>query len=150
MVHEIVRFARQRRILCQGRGSAAYSAVCFALGITELDPTRINLLFERFISHDGMSHRTSASILSMTDVKRLFSTSSAAMVASALRSLQWCPPITLQAPYVMWPRPWACLPIRSVPSQTAVAAGRITSHRQSDYVNQVSIQQVPRYTVSWC
>ncbi|WP_027597874.1 error-prone DNA polymerase [Pseudomonas sp. MOIL14HWK12:I2] len=51
-VHDIVRFARQQGILCQGRGSAANSAVCFALGITELDPTRINLLFERFISHE--------------------------------------------------------------------------------------------------
>ena len=51
-VHDIVRFARQQDILCQGRGSAANSAVCFALGITELDPTRINLLFERFISHE--------------------------------------------------------------------------------------------------
>ncbi len=50
-VHDIVRFAREQGILCQGRGSAANSAVCFALGITELDPTRINLLFERFISH---------------------------------------------------------------------------------------------------
>jgi len=51
-VHDIVRFARQQGILCQGRGSAANSAVCFALGITELDPIRINLLFERFISHE--------------------------------------------------------------------------------------------------
>ncbi|HJE67107.1 MAG TPA: error-prone DNA polymerase [Pseudomonas oryzihabitans] len=51
-VHDIVRFARQQGILCQGLGSAANSAVCFALGITELDPTRINLLFERFISHE--------------------------------------------------------------------------------------------------
>ncbi|WP_218186945.1 MULTISPECIES: error-prone DNA polymerase [unclassified Pseudomonas] len=51
-VHDIVRFAREQGILCQGRGSAANSAVCFALGITELDPTRINLLFERFISHE--------------------------------------------------------------------------------------------------
>ncbi len=51
-VHDIVRFARQQGILCQGRGSAANSAVCFALGITELDPTRINLLFERFISQE--------------------------------------------------------------------------------------------------
>ncbi len=49
-VESIVRFARSREILCQGRGSAANSAVCFVLGITELDPTRSNLLFERFIS----------------------------------------------------------------------------------------------------
>ncbi len=49
-VHDIVRFARTRGILCQGRGSAANSAVCFCLGITEVDPARFDLLFERFIS----------------------------------------------------------------------------------------------------
>ena len=49
-VHDIVRFARAQGILCQGRGSAANSAVCFCLGITEVDPDRADLLFERFIS----------------------------------------------------------------------------------------------------
>jgi DNA-directed DNA polymerase III PolC len=49
-VFDIVRFARSRGILCQGRGSAANSAVCFCLGITEVDPERADLLFERFIS----------------------------------------------------------------------------------------------------
>ncbi len=49
-VFDIVRFARGRGILCQGRGSAANSAVCFCLGITAVDPSRIDLLFERFIS----------------------------------------------------------------------------------------------------
>ncbi len=49
-VYDIVRFARSKGILCQGRGSAANSAVCFCLGITEVDPERIDLLFERFIS----------------------------------------------------------------------------------------------------
>ncbi len=49
-VNSIVRFARSRNILCQGRGSAANSAVCYVLGITEIDPVRTNLLFERFIS----------------------------------------------------------------------------------------------------
>ncbi|MBO9421845.1 error-prone DNA polymerase [Labrenzia sp. R4_2] len=49
-VYDIVRFARTRGILCQGRGSAANSVVCFCLGITEVDPTRADLLFERFIS----------------------------------------------------------------------------------------------------
>ncbi|WP_374439790.1 error-prone DNA polymerase [Pseudomonas panipatensis] len=51
-VHDIVSFARGQGILCQGRGSAANSAVCFVLGITELDPTRSNLLFGRFISEE--------------------------------------------------------------------------------------------------
>ncbi|MCR6672722.1 error-prone DNA polymerase [Devosia ginsengisoli] len=50
-VQDIVRFARQERgILCQGRGSAANSAVCFCLGITEVDPMLVDLLFERFVS----------------------------------------------------------------------------------------------------
>ena len=51
-VHDIVEFARARGILCQGRGSAANSAVCFALGITEVDPDRIETLFERFVSKE--------------------------------------------------------------------------------------------------
>ncbi len=49
-IWEIVEFARGRGILCQGRGSAANSAVCYCLGITAIDPVRMNLLFERFIS----------------------------------------------------------------------------------------------------
>jgi len=51
-VYDIVRFARSQGILCQGRGSAANSAVCYCLGITEVDPARANLLFERFISRE--------------------------------------------------------------------------------------------------
>jgi error-prone DNA polymerase len=51
-VHDIVRYARSRGILCQGRGSAANSAVCYALGITAVDPSRSRLLFERFISRE--------------------------------------------------------------------------------------------------
>lgn len=49
-VYDIVRFARKQGILCQGRGSAANSTVCYCLGITSVDPTKIDLLFERFIS----------------------------------------------------------------------------------------------------
>jgi error-prone DNA polymerase len=51
-VYDIVRFARDERILCQGRGSAANSAVCYCLGITEVDPARMEMLFERFISKE--------------------------------------------------------------------------------------------------
>ncbi len=51
-VNDIVRFARHRGILCQGRGSAANSAVCYCLGITEVDPSRMEMLFERFISKE--------------------------------------------------------------------------------------------------
>jgi error-prone DNA polymerase len=51
-VHDIVRFARSQDILCQGRGSAANSAVCYCLGVTEVDPARSSVLFERFISRE--------------------------------------------------------------------------------------------------
>jgi len=51
-VHDIVRFARERSILCQGRGSAANSTVCYALGITELDPSQRHMLFARFLSKE--------------------------------------------------------------------------------------------------
>jgi error-prone DNA polymerase len=51
-VHDLVDFARRQGILCQGRGSAANSAVCYCLGVTEVDPGRMVLLFERFISKE--------------------------------------------------------------------------------------------------
>lgn len=49
-VADLVQWARSQRILCQGRGSAANSAVCYCLGVTEVDPSRMSVLFERFIS----------------------------------------------------------------------------------------------------
>jgi len=51
-MYEIVEFCRAKQILCQGRGSAANSVVCYALGITAVDPMRVDLLFERFISRE--------------------------------------------------------------------------------------------------
>src|SRR6202000_3002355 len=51
-VHDIVKFARGEGILCQGRGSAANSAVCYMLGITSIDPVQMDLLFERFVSEE--------------------------------------------------------------------------------------------------
>jgi error-prone DNA polymerase len=51
-VYDIVAFARSQHILCQGRGSAANSAVCYCLGVTEVDPARTAVLFERFISRE--------------------------------------------------------------------------------------------------
>ena len=53
-VHDIVHYARGENILCQGRGSAANSAVCYVLGITSVDPTQVDLLFERFISKERL------------------------------------------------------------------------------------------------
>src|SRR4029079_9750729 len=49
-VHDIVNHARSKGILCQGRGSAANSVICYCLGITEVDPEKVDLLFERFVS----------------------------------------------------------------------------------------------------
>jgi DNA polymerase III alpha subunit len=51
-VHDIIRYARTQDILCQGRGSAANSSVCYCLGVTEVDPSLHDLLFERFVSAD--------------------------------------------------------------------------------------------------
>ncbi len=56
-VYDIVSYARSQNILCQGRGSAANSTVCYVLGITSVDPTKFDLLFERFIS--SCTQRTS-------------------------------------------------------------------------------------------
>ncbi|MDN5750200.1 MAG: error-prone DNA polymerase, partial [Pseudonocardia sp.] len=56
IVHDIVRFCRRSRILCQGRGSAANSAVCYALGITNVDAVAMGLLFERFLSPEREGH----------------------------------------------------------------------------------------------
>jgi error-prone DNA polymerase len=51
-IYDIVKFARSQKILCQGRGSAANSVICYCLSITAVDPVRLNLLFERFISEE--------------------------------------------------------------------------------------------------
>ena len=53
-MHDIVQYARSQNILCQGRGSAANSAVCYVLGVTSVDPTKVDLLFERFISKERL------------------------------------------------------------------------------------------------
>jgi error-prone DNA polymerase len=53
-VHDIVHYARSQNILCQGRGSAANSAVCYVLGVTSVNPSEVNLLFERFISKERL------------------------------------------------------------------------------------------------
>lgn len=53
-IYDIVAFAKKQNILCQGRGSAANSVICYCLGITEVDPNKVNLLFERFISKERL------------------------------------------------------------------------------------------------
>ena len=83
-IHDIVRVANDKGILCQGRGSAANSAVCYVLGITCVDPAEHNVLFARFISEERRRSRPiSMSISSMSGARRSSSTSMRAMAASA-------------------------------------------------------------------
>ena len=127
-VHDIVRFARSRHILCQGRGSAANSVVCFVLGITELDPSRFNLLFERFLSKErkeppdidvDFEHERREEV--MQYVFRRYGRGRAA-------SPPWPAPTTAPGRCGISPRHWACRRTRSTPWPTAAAAG-VTTHR---------------------
>ncbi|RMF16720.1 MAG: DNA polymerase III subunit alpha [Candidatus Dadabacteria bacterium] len=90
-MHEIVEFCREQGILCQGRGSAANSVVCYALGITNVDPVRIELLFERFLSRErqeppdidlDIEHRRREEVIQF--VYRRYGHERAAMVASVI------------------------------------------------------------------
>jgi error-prone DNA polymerase len=89
---EIVDYCRRKGILCQGRGSAANSAVCYCLGITAIDPVRMNLLFERFISKEraeppdidlDIEHRRREEVIQ--HVYEKYGRSHAAMVANVIR-----------------------------------------------------------------
>ncbi len=89
---EIVRFCRERGILCQGRGSAANSAVCYALGINAVDPVRMNLLFERFLSREraeppdidlDIAHQRREEVIQHVYAK--YGRDHAAMVANVIR-----------------------------------------------------------------
>ena len=91
-VHEVVTFCRDRGILCQGRGSAANSAVCYCLGITAIDPVRMQLLFERFLSREraeppdidlDVGHRRREEAIRF--MYRKYGRDHAAMVANVIR-----------------------------------------------------------------
>ena len=91
-MYEIVRFCRAQRILCQGRGSAANSAVCYCLGITAIDPVRMDLLFERFLSREraeppdidlDIGHRRREEVIQF--MYRKYGRERAAMVANVVR-----------------------------------------------------------------
>ena len=91
-VHEVVDFCRERGILCQGRGSAANSAVCYCLGITAIDPVRMQLLFERFLSREraeppdidlDIGHRRREEAIQF--MYRKYGREHAAMVANVIR-----------------------------------------------------------------
>jgi error-prone DNA polymerase len=89
---EIVQFCRQHQILCQGRGSAANSAVCYCLGVTAVDPVRMNLLFERFLSREraeppdidlDIAHERREEVIQ--HIYQKYGRSHAAMVANVIR-----------------------------------------------------------------
>jgi error-prone DNA polymerase len=88
-VADIVQFARSRHILCQGRGSAANSVVCYCICVTEVDPERMSVLFERFISKERNEPPESTSTSSTSAAKRCCSTCTSATGASARRSPGW-------------------------------------------------------------
>ena len=91
-MYEIVQYCRAHAIVCQGRGSAANSALCYCLGITAIDPTRIDLLFERFISREraeppdidlDIQHNRREEVIQWVYAK--YGRSHAAMVANVIR-----------------------------------------------------------------
>ena len=91
-MYEVVEFCRQQNILCQGRGSAANSAVCYCLGITAIDPVRMGLLFERFLSREraeppdidlDIAHERREEVIQHVYAK--YQRSHAAMVANVIR-----------------------------------------------------------------
>ena len=91
-MHEIVEYCGREDILCQGRGSAANSAVCFSLGITSVDPTQVDLLFERFLSREraeppdidlDIEHNRREEVI--RHVYRKYGRTHAAMVANVVR-----------------------------------------------------------------
>jgi error-prone DNA polymerase len=91
-MREIVRFCAEQKILCQGRGSAANSAVCYCLGITAVDPVQMNLLFERFLSREraeppdidlDIAHERREEVIQHVYAK--YGRSHAAMVANVIR-----------------------------------------------------------------
>jgi error-prone DNA polymerase len=132
-VHDIVNFARKQHILCQGRGSAANSAVCYVLGITEIDPERSTLLFERFLSKErneppdidvDFEHERREEVLQY--VFQRYGRTRAALT-------------TVPAQSATWPRHWVCRRIRSTPWPTAAATGVIRRRPSSACVKVVSI-----------
>ena len=120
-VHAIIEMARARDILCQGRGSAANSAVCYCLGITAVDPARSNLLFERFLSAERASRPTSTSTSSTSAAKRSSRRSTKRTAATAPR---WCARSSrtaARARSARWARCSACRSSRSTGSAALVS-----------------------------
>ena len=131
-MYELVRFCLEQRILCQGRGSAANSAVCYCLGITAIDPVRMRLLFERFLSREraeppdidlDIGHRRREEVIQF--MYRKYGREHAAMVANVIRYR-------------------AKSAIRDVgktlglPATSLDRAARLASHHGSDFPSELS------------
>ena len=106
VVHDITRFCRENNILCQGRGSAANSAVCYALGVTNVDPIANELLFERFYPRHGTGRRISTSTSNRTCGRRPSSTSTTATAATTPRRSPTSSPTAAAARCATWPARW--------------------------------------------
>lgn len=149
-VHDIVRFARERGILCQGRGSAANSSVCFVLGITELDPVRSKLLFERFLSRErneppdidvDFEHDRREEVIQYVFQRYGRNRAALTAVASSYRAT---------GALRMSPRRWACRRTRSTPWPAAVDAGVSTYPTTRDCARPASTRTIRFCAGSWC
>ncbi len=139
-VHDIVRFARGRGILCQGRGSAANSAVCYALGITEVDPgAHGDAVRALHLAASATSRRTSTWTSSTSAARRSSSTSMRNTVASARR---WPPPSSATgraARCATSARPWASTWNRSTAWRKPWPGGTATGCCRSGWRKPASI-----------
>jgi len=122
-VYDIVRFARSRNILCQGRGSAANSVVCYCLHITEVNPDKMAVLFERFISRERNEPPDIDVDFEHTRREEVIQYIYKNMVETELRwqPVSWCTGPARRC--VMWARPWVWTPVwlKDWPSRKMVA-----------------------------
>ena len=138
IVHDIVSFAHDNGILCQGRGSAAASAVCYALGITVIDPIFYGLPFERFLSELRRRPPTSTSTSTRVGARRSSSTSTPSTAGATRRRSPTSSPTGPRMPCATWPKPWVTArasrtrgPSRSSGSVGTSTAPTTTSRRPS-------------------
>lgn len=106
-VADIVQFARSQHILCQGRGSAANSVVCYCVGVTEVDPARMSVLFERFISKERNEPPDINIDFEHERREEVIQTSIASTVGTVPHSPPPSSPTTPRAPFAMSARHWA-------------------------------------------
>ena len=135
-VYDIVRFARSQGILCQGRGSAANSTICYCLGITSVDPTKFDLLFERFISSArneppdidvDFEHERREEVIQY--IYQKYGRDRAAIVALLPRNGR-------EDPSGMWARPWDFRWIRSTGFRVRSGNSRTNGSKENAFPNR--------------